>query len=252
LANVFKHKWDKVRLDIYDYRFGEPNCDSIPTDNISYLELFVGPPAQQEGNIGPPISHERQVRKFLVACSKLESLFLYFRSRGAFAGNGGVLPAIKRLALHDLFWSHTQESISRTWDFSKLEVLHFETTSGGLNSFLQSVDPESILKLKKVKFRTSASYDLGDTVDHRLLADFIMRLPQLEELQLDAWKPKILVPALAVLKNTLRVLKLEDAYLKRKRSRDCLTIGQLATIQISCPKMTHLDLDWAITETHVL
>ena len=217
------------------------------------MELFVRAPAQEEGNVSPPTLHERQVRKFLVACSKLENLILYFISRDAFAEDGGVLPAIKRLVLHDLFWSHTQESVSRTWDFSKLEALHFETASGGLNSFLQSVDPESMLKLKKVKFSTGAClhrYDLDDdTVDHRLLADFITRLPQLEELTLDAWKPKILVPALAGLGNTLRVLRLEDAYLKRK---DSLTIEQLTTIQMSCPKMNHLDLDWAINEAHVL
>lgn len=179
---------------------------------------------------------DSNLQSCLVDSPNIQKLHLKSLDRYAFKVSEGRLPPLKELKLWNYQWSHSPSDTALIWDFSKLETLILLSKKQNSNrAFLVSALSQQFPQLKKVDCRnpTPFSYTFPPSPNIEL-GEFIVILPQLEDLTIFEFSPAALVPFIAKVGPGLKKLRMQVGTDNVLRTKD------LQEVQKSCPNIETL------------
>jgi len=212
---------------------------SIPATNLVSLTAW------SMGNV----AHVEPLQDLLVASQRLETLTLNYIPH-PFCPTRGRLPPIRRLALQVALWSYTMDDVNKIWDFSQLEDL--EIPWHKLGSFLESVSPEDLCRLKRLRVDESCwERDWKGPEEAKRYRETVTRQLQkllegrhdFEELDIKCLLSLFDISLVARQSRSLRVLKLFDtASFEIGWLFPTVSLGSLRMLQTSCIYINTLSL----------
>jgi len=212
---------------------------SIPATNLVSLTAW------SMGNV----AHVEPLQDLLVASQRLETLTLKYIPH-PFSPTRGRLPPIRRLALPGTLWLYTLNDINKIWDFSQLEDL--EIPWHILGSFLESVSPEDLCQLKRLRVGESIlkkdwrepgeAKRYQETLTHQLQI-LLEGRHDFEELDIKCLLSLFDISLIARQSRSLQVLKLFDtAHCEMEGPFPTVSLSSLRMLQTSCIYINSLDL----------
>lgn len=177
---------------------------------------------------------ESSLQPFLASSPNLEFLSIRSQSGYRFQAGDGKIPAIKGLRLHNYPWEYSSTATDLIWDFSNLEHLVLQAKHRHSNAdFLTIANAYRLPQLRKLDCLNPTSYH---TIELNMipypdyeLGVFISHLPKLEDLTIRQFKPKVLVPRIAMIGPRLRRLRMHVGRMYHLRYEDLLEVQRSCT-----------------------